>query len=155
MKKIYSIAIWIAATICSLSLTSCGDAWAPGPPPGPGNGFYDSALTGCYWELWQINSHLVSPAETNYLEFIGNGRGWYYYLRNGAPYEEKMTYWCEYSDNYVSDYQINIRYSSGSPTTMNYWFSSGGNYLWMQWYSYGYGTTTYVYRAVSRLPAPF
>lgn len=155
MKKIYTLLTALAALICAATLTSCDAEWNPAPPPGPGNTFYDSSLTGCYWELWQVNSRPVSPGEMNWLEFLGNGRGWYYYLHNNAPYEEKMTYWCQYSDNYTSDYQINIRYSTGSPSTMNYWFTSGGNYLWMQWYSYGHGTTTYVYRAVSRLPAPF
>ena len=64
----------------------------------------------------------------NCLEFNGNGRGWYYYLRGGTPYEEPMSYWCQYSVNNVSDFQVNIRYSGSSPSTMNYWFSHGGNY---------------------------
>ncbi len=153
MKKTYSLIAILAAVMLSATLVSCDDGWVPAPGPGPGNTFYDYSLTGC-WELYQVNSTPVLPSEMNWMEFNGNGRGWYYYLRNGAPYEERMNYWCEYSYNSVSDYQINISYGNGSPTTMNYWFTHGGNYLWMQWYSYNHGTTTYVYRSVSGLPQP-
>ena len=153
MKKIYTWLLLSASLICSVALTSCGDNWVPGPAPGYDD-FYDPALTGL-WELTEINGGYVLPSEVNCLEFNGNGRGWYYYLRGGVPYEEPMSYWCQYSVNNVSDFQVNIRYSGSSPSTMNYWFSHGGNYLYMEWYSYGHGVVTSVYRSVSSLPRPW
>lgn len=155
MKKIYNILLAAVAILSVSSLTSCGDVWVSAPGPGHDATFYDRDLTGCYWELWQVNSQIVHPSEVNYLEFFGNGRGYYYYLRNNVPYQETMTYWCQYSGYGTSQYQINIRYANGSPTTMDYWFTNGGNYLCLQWYAAGYGTTTYVYRPVGQLPRPF
>lgn len=153
MKKTYPFLLALAAILASLSLTSCDDGWEPGPPPGYSD-FYDSALIGL-WELVEINGAAVPPDRVNCLEFNGNGRGWYYYLERGVPYEEHMSYWCQISNNGYSDYQVNVSYSGSTPTTMNYWFTHGGNYLYMQWYTYSHGTMTYVYRSVSSLPYPF
>lgn len=151
MKKLYTLLLSLIAITSVGMFTSCDDGWVPGPGPGPGNDFYDGALNG-FWELYQVNGSIVAPDRINYLEFNGNGRGWYYYYRNGAPLEERISYWCQYSGNSTSDYQINIRYENGSAATMAYWFTHNGNYLWMQWYAYNQGTTTYVYRSVSGFP---
>ena len=151
MKKVHLLISVTLAMLCAISFTSCDDGWDPGPPPGPGNNFYDNALTG-YWELYQVNGQVVDAFDVNYMQFNGNGRGWYYYYRNGAPYEERLSYWCQYSGSTTSYYQVNIRYENGSASTMSYWFTHGGNYLWLQWYASSHGTVTYVYRAVNGFP---
>lgn len=155
MKKIYTVMAAVAAIFLSFTLTSCEDDWGPGYPPGPGDTFYDTALTGCYWELYQVNSSVVDPDEVNILEFFNNGRGYYYELENGRPFRDNTSWWCQWSNNSTSDYQINLIIEGKSPSTMNYWFTHNGNYLWMQWYNRYEGTTTYVYRAVDTLPYPF
>lgn len=131
------------------TLSGCGivDSWNPMPPSGWDNTFYDRALYG-KWKLVQANGRPVSTYDTNFLDFYGNGRGAYYYYSNGAPYSERIAYWCEDSYNSTSRYKINIQYESGQASTMNYWFTDGGDVLWMQWMTSG-GTVTYMYRLVS------
>ena len=139
--------------LMGISLTSCyvDDGWSPVPPYGWDNTFYDTRLNG-YWQLVQINSDPVGGYETNYLFFNGGGRGRYYYYDRGARYWENMAYWCQGSVSGTSDYQINIQYeTAGNPTTMNYWFSHGGNTLWMQWRT-GSRVQTYVYDAIGSAP---
>lgn len=139
----------LAALLATLALTGCND-WEPGPPP-YNNNFYDRALNGA-WELVQINSTPVNPGEANFLDFYGNGRGSYYYYRNGALYRERMSYWCQYSyGSGASDYLINIAYGPDAPTTMSYWWTDGGNRLWMQWMA-DRGPVTYIYAPVRSVP---
>ncbi len=148
----------IVAIFFSSTLTSCDENWIPDYPPGGTNdSFYDNSLTGCYWELCQVNSSIVRPNEVNVLEFFRNGTGYYYYFDEGIPKRMYTDWWCEWSNNNVSKYQINISYGGDLPMTMNYWFTSDryDDYLWIQWYSHYYGTTTYIYRAVNDLPRQF
>ncbi len=135
----------------SVLFTSCDtdDYWYDGP--GWDNGtFYDSDLNG-YWMLVQANSVEVTGNERNYLFFNGRGRGTYYFWDNGRRYTEGTYYNCQYSNSGTSDYQINLQYGNGRPTTMNYWFSHGGNTLWLQWRDYG-RVTTYVYDRINGAP---
>lgn len=121
------------------------------PPSGWTNTFFDRDLNG-FWRLVQINSQYVDDYDTNYLYFNGDGRGRYYYYRKGRLFWETTAYWCQASVNGASYYQINLQYeSSGSPTTMNYWFTNGGDTLWMQWRN-SYGVQTYVYDYQSYAP---
>lgn len=136
----------IMAVMMSLGLSSCyvDAGWNPAPPGGWTTTFYDSRLDG-YWELYTVNGRYVNGDMVNYLYFNGNGRGRYYYYNNGMRYWENTAYWCQDSNNGNSYYQINLQYeSSGSPTTMNYWFSDGTRYLTMEWRN-SYGWQSYVY----------
>lgn len=118
----------------SIVLTGCvdDDYWPYSPPPGWGaNYFYDSRLDGS-WELVQANSSPVDPYDTNYMDFYGDGHGRYYYYRNSHPYSEEMAYFCQRSRSTTTNYQINIQYEDGTGSTMAYWFTDGGNTLWLQ-----------------------
>jgi hypothetical protein len=65
---------------------------------------------------------------------------------------ENTAYWCQRSSGGNSYYQVNIQYeTSGSPTTMNYWFTDNGDTLWMQWRN-SYGLQTYIYYYQDYLP---
>ncbi|MDE5789920.1 MAG: hypothetical protein K2H96_01640 [Muribaculaceae bacterium] len=135
----------------SVMFTSCDsdDYWYDGP--GWNNGsFYDPDLGG-YWELVQANSVNAEGYDKNYLYFNGRGRGTYFFWENGRRYVEDTYYDCQYSNSGTSDYQINLQYGNGRPTTMNYWFTHGGNTLWLQWRDYG-RVTTYVYDRINRAP---
>ena len=66
------------------------------------------------------------------------------------------------NSQYVGGYDVNYLYFNGdgrgeylyydhSPTTMNYWFTDGGDALWMQWRN-SYGLQTYVYVYEPRMP---
>lgn len=151
MKKLYTLrilALSIFALVLLSPLTSCddNDAWAPVPPYG-WNTFFDNRLNGT-WQLVQANGRPVTGYDVNYMDFYGNGRGRYYYYSGGRPDSEQMAYWCQVSDNSNSNYQMNIQYEYGSPSTVNYWFTDRGAHLWMQWQS-GAGVITYVYEAVA------
>lgn len=154
MKKYllkYALPILTAILLAPL-FTSCivddGDGWYPAPPSG-WNYFYDSSLNGS-WQLVQANDLPVSQYETNYMYFNGDGRGTYYYYRNGRLFAEDMAYYCQEAYQGASRYQINIQYEYDSPVTMSYWFS--GNTLWLQWTD-GYGdVTTYLYRPARYIP---
>lgn len=140
--------------ICSLAFTSCDveDEWYDGPS-GWGNAFYDSRLEGI-WQLVQADGIDVGRYDTNYLDFLGDGRGYYYYYRIGEPYSERMKYYCQESDSPSSRYQINLQYEYSSPVTMSYWFSdSTGRVLWLSWYDNNIDrTVTYLYRPVKGAP---
>ena len=128
------IFMMLLLAVGSATLTGCSVdvGWDPDPPYGWNNTFYDSALDGC-WRLTTINSQYVSGYAVNYLYFGGNGRGEYLYYDNGRRYVENTAYWCQ-RNNSASGYQINLQYETAySPTTMNYWFTDGGDTLWMQW----------------------
>lgn len=145
MKK-SSLLLAFVAVLASTGLTSCyvGADWYPEPPMDWNNTFYDSRLNG-YWQLIQINGYNINPGEVNYLYFGGQGRGRYYYLDRGGRYWENTAYWCQNSAGGAGNYQINLQYqSSGSLSTMNYWFSDGNRDLWMQWTN-NQGTQTYLY----------
>ncbi|MEZ3518407.1 MAG: hypothetical protein K1V75_00495 [Muribaculaceae bacterium] len=142
-----------AVAAASVTLTGCAVdvGWDPTPPYGWDDTFYDPSLEGC-WRLHSINSRYVSGYSVNYLYFNGRGRGEYLYYTDGRPCTENTAYWCQHSTSGNSYYQINIQYeSSYSPTTMNYWFTDGGDTLWMQWRN-SYGLQTYVYVYDPRMP---
>lgn len=143
----------ILAAGLSFTLTGCAldVGWDPTPPYGWNSTFYDQALDGC-WRLESINSQYVGGYDVNYLYFNGDGRGEYLYYNHGRPCVENTAYWCQRSNSGGSYYQINLQYeSSYSPTTMNYWFTDGGDALWMQWRN-SYGLQTYVYVYEPRMP---
>lgn len=142
----------VALAAGSALFTGCSVdvGWDPTPPYGWTNTFYDSALDGC-WRLTTINSQYVSGYSVNYLVFDGYGRGEYLYYDNGRRYVEQTAYWCQRVNNGGSGYQINLQYESDySPTTMNYWFTDGGDTLWMQWRN-SYGLQTYTYTVTNHV----
>jgi len=114
------------------------------------DGFYDRSLDG-YWELVQANSMEVKPGEENYIFFNGRGRGLYFFYENGRRYTEDIYYICQDAYGGNADYQVNIQYGNGRPTTTDYWFTHGGNTLWMQWREGG-RIVTYVYDRIPRAP---
>lgn len=142
----YRVMPFIFAILGCVGLTSCyvDDGWTPSPPYGWSDTFFDSRLNG-YWKLEQVNSQVVEGYEVNFLYFGGNGRGRYYYYDNGQRYWENTAYWCQNSVSGNSNYQINLQYeTSGSPSTMNYWFTDSNRTLWMQWVN-KQGVQTYLY----------
>ena len=137
----------------SVLLTSCDDDdyWPYSPPSAWGsNYFYDTRLNG-EWELTQANSESVGRYDTNYMDFLGNGHGRYYYYSNSRQCSEEMAYFCQRSDSNTTNYQINVQYEDGSASTMAYWFTDSDNSLWLQWMANGQ-TVTYLYRRVSSIP---
>lgn len=148
MKK--NLIYFAISAIALLTLPSCGymDTWDPEPPYG-WDSYSDPDLTGT-WELYQVNSQYVRGDEVNYMQFNGNGRGYYYYYDRGYRETEKLAYWCQRSVSGTSTMQINIQYEYGNPSTMNYWFTDR-NTLWMQWRNSN-GVQTYVYKYYSGLP---
>ena len=153
LRKRNALLIAAAMALAGLSLQSCyDDGWYPKPPYGWYDTFYDGRLTG-YWQLDEVNSQPVGPANVDYLYFNGDGRGIYYYWDRGVKYWENTAYWCQQSNGAgASAYQINLQYqTSGSPTTMNYWFTNGNRELWMQWRN-AYGVQTYIYRPIPGPP---
>lgn len=137
----------VLAMLLAVVTSACGDIdyWDPVGPTGWN--FNDTRLQG-YWQLVEINGGAVTGYDTNYLEFFGNGRGEYYYYRNATPRSEDIAYWCQNAEYGDSRYQINIQYANGSASTMNYWFSSSGNTLYLRWNSTN-GIYTYAYARVS------
>lgn len=149
-NKIFPLLAAMFIALCA-GLTSCGDDdWWGGPPDG-WDTFNDTRLEG-YWRLVQSNSEDVSLSDTNYLYFNGNGRGEYYYLRNGIQNVENTVYYSQDSNSGTSNYQINIQYQYSNPVTMNYWFTHGGSTLWMQWRTGNGAVQTYVYDRINRAP---
>ncbi len=153
-KSIFRTLLLSGVIVASmLGLTSCyvdgGDWW--GNPPYGWNTFNDTRLDG-YWMLVQYNSDPVPSGNANYMYFNGNGFGYYYYLENGRPYREQMRYWCQDAVGGARNYQINIQYEYSSPLTTSYWFTHGGNTLWMQWTTNGGRVQTYVYDRVNGAP---
>ncbi|MDE7412579.1 MAG: hypothetical protein K2N05_02145 [Muribaculaceae bacterium] len=134
----------------SVFFSSCetDSYWWDGP--GYEGYMYDPTLTG-YWVLVQDNSRPVAPGRENYLMFNGRGYGNYYYYENGRRYIMDTYYDCQYSNSGVSDFQMNLQYGNGYPTTINYWFTNGRNTLWMQWREYG-RVNTYVYDRINGAP---
>lgn len=145
------IVLLVVAVGLSASLTSCDtdDYWYDGP--GWNDGTFNDPDLGGYWALVQINSENVSGYDMNYLYFNGRGRGEYYYWDNGRRYVMPTYYNSQYSGYGGDTYQINLQYGNDRPTTMNYWFTHGGNTLWFQWNEYG-RTTTYVYDRINSAP---
>lgn len=140
MKKIYTlIALFVAVTAMSISLTSCDEDYYGRP----GN-TYDPDLIGT-WELYQADGRPVVGYQVNWLEFYRNGTGTYYYYSNGYQYSMGLNYGVQW---YSGTSQLYINYSDGSSTSMDYWFNSNATYLYTQWYEYGV-RHTYVYRYVN------
>lgn len=151
IKKLLTLIVGIAMVLgMSMTLTSCesDDYWYDGP--GWDNGFYDRNLTG-FWELVQVDSHAAMGYDKNYLFFDGRGYGTYFYWERGSRYEMPTYYDCQYSNSGTSDYQMNLQYGNGYPTTINYWFTNGGLTLWMQWREGG-RVITYVYDRINGAP---
>lgn len=151
--KSAKLVLAMVCVACALLLSGCyvDSGWSPSPPYGWNNTFYDQSLNG-YWQLVQINGATVTGYDVNFLYFNGGGRGKYYYYSDGRRMWENTAYWCQEAVSGNSYYQINLQYeTSGSPTTMNYWFAGGGNTLYLQWKSYN-GVQTYVYSAVRGAP---
>ena len=108
-------------------------------------------LTGCVDDdYWPYSP--VGPYDTNYMDFYGDGHGRYYYYRNSHPYSEEMAYFCQRSGSTTTNYQINIQYEDGTGSTMAYWFTDGGNTLWLQWQTGNGRVMTYLYDRVSYIP---
>ena len=136
----------IAVICCTGLLTSCDDDddWY-----GP-SGFYDNRLTG-YWELVEYNDRPVFADDVNYMFFGGNGYGYYYYWENGRRYIDDLYYESQQAMSGYSDYQLNLQYGNGYPTTVNYWFENR-NVLVMQWPNSYNRLETYVYERVYGAP---
>lgn len=150
-RNLIALAVLAVASIGALS--SCypnSSPWWTSPPYG-WDTFNDSRLSG-YWQLVQYNSDPVSSSATNYLYFNGNGYGRYYYYDNGYRTSEQTRYWCQDAVSGASTYQINIQYEYSSPLTTSYWFTHGGNTLWLQWTTTGGRVQTYVYDRINRAP---
>lgn len=139
---------------CASILTSCedDDYWSYGPPDGWGsNYFYDRNLDGD-WELSQVNFQPVERGDVNYLEFIGNGKGYYFYYSNGRLLQEDIAYFCQEKGPGSDSYKINIRYrDTGTASTMSYSLSNGNTSLLMSWRAQG-ETITYVYSKIPSVP---
>lgn len=131
----------------STALTGCDDGGGYWGPPVPSGGYFDPTLTGA-WQLVQINNRPVAGYDVNYLDFYGGGSGRYYYYHNGQPYQERISYWC--AAGYTRQ-TITINYENGQSSTMNYWFSAGDTYLWLEWQTGG-GYVTYCYQYVNSIP---
>lgn len=144
MKHILRTLVIASLIVCGASfVTSCDDGgywW-----PDNNNTYLDSNLIGS-WQLIQINEMAVTPNETNYLRFFNNGTGYYYYLLNGNKIREQIGWICMAGYNRDT---ISIRYQDGRTATMNYWFSGGNNYLYLNWNTSTQGTITYCYRYVT------
>lgn len=148
MKKTlrFPLLTGLFAVICmTLALSSCtsDDYWYDGPD------YTDSRLDGL-WQQVQAQGRPVSAFDTQYFDFFGNGRGYYYYYQNGRLVRERINYQCQPSVSGASRYQVNISYENGGTSTINYWFTGGD--LWMSWMTNGGTTVTYVYKPISSLP---
>lgn len=148
LNHILLLIIFTALSTGFLSSCVTDDDW--GYYPDGGNAFYDSRLEG-WWVLTQANGQNVTYYDTNYLEFLGSGRGYYYYYVNGREYSERMTYFCQESGSPSSRFQINLQYGNSQPTTMTYWFTDNNDSLWLQWLTAS-GTVTYLYRPYTGTP---
>lgn len=138
----------------STLLTNCvnDDYWPYNPPSGWGsNYFFDSRLNGS-WQLTQANSSPVSTYDSNYMDFLGNGKGRYYYYQNSRPLSQQMAYFCQRSGSNTTNYQINVQYEDGSASTMAYWFTDNNDTLWLQWQTNSGRTVTYLYSRVYTIP---
>lgn len=145
--------IVVLSLLGSSVLTSCivvNDPW-DGDGGYVNNIYYDSYLTGV-WQLYSVNGSPVGGTQTNWLQFNGNGRGYYFYFNYGNRMVMNMNYECMdgYNNYYGSNTILNLYYGNDlNPQSMYYWYE--GNSLVMQW-SDRYQTTTYVYRAVPNAP---
>jgi hypothetical protein len=143
MKKFYLAFAMICALLSGGLFTSCDD----GDGPYPSGTYYDPMLIGT-WQLISANGSEVTINDTNYLRFLGNGVGRYYYQYQGQEFIEKMTYWC--FDNNGTTNSMTIAYGKNSPTTVNYYFTDAGTLLWMQWPT-GNGNVTYCYKTTDNI----
>lgn len=149
MKHILRTLLIATVALFSMGgLTSCDDGddgywWGPSDD----NTYYDTNLKGT-WQLIQINNTTVTPNETDYLQFGNGGRGYYYYLEQGMRMVERTRWIC--NAGYYRD-TITIRYANGRVATMNYWFTEGANYLYLNWTTSNQGQYTYVYRYVGNV----
>lgn len=132
-----------AALLALASLSSCDsgndDYWWGDDGS---NAYYDSNLLGT-WQLIQINGQAVSPLQTNYMEFQSGGRGYYFYYSAGLQATQRLIWVCQ--AGYYRD-TITVRYQDGSQSSMNYYFTEGRNYLYLNWTTYNGAQYTYCYR---------
>lgn len=132
------------AILAAISFTACDDGdddywWGTGT-----NTYYDTNLYGT-WELIQINERAVTGEQTNYLEFTGQGMGYYFYYSGGLQNTQRINWICNAGYNRDT---ISIRYQDGSTSTMNYYFGSGADYLYLQWNTAQGNVMTYCYRYI-------
>ena len=146
LRAITVVALMFATLTGMVSLSGCDDdnGWWVDPPA---NTYIDRELYG-NWELLMINGATIPLSDVNYLTFRGGGYGDYYYLDHGQAYVEEIFYWCNANYNRQT---LTINYQNGGQATMDYWFSSGGDYLYMQWRTTS-GLVQYVYQRVGSVP---
>lgn len=130
------------AIMAAISFTSCDDGDDYWWGPNDNNQYYDSNLIGT-WQLVEANGQAVTPSDTNYLEFLTGGRGYYFYYTGGIQATQRTLWVC--NAGYYRD-SVTIRYQDGRQSTMNYWFTDGANYLYLQWRTANGNQYTYVYR---------
>lgn len=139
--NLYTLIIALLATI---ALSSCESE--PYPPPGYHDSYIDSDLTGT-WELAYVDGYEVYRANTHWLDFYGDGRGYYYYYEHGNEYNLPFDYYSEY----VYDESIlYLFYADGTCAEMYYWYNYDYSTLYLQWYERG-RTTTYTYYRVGAI----
>ena len=109
------------AIMAAISFTSCDDGDDYWWGPNDNNQYYDS----------------------NLLEFLTGGRGYYFYYTGGIQATQRTLWVC--NAGYYRD-SVTIRYQDGRQSTMNYWFTEGANYLYLQWRTANGNQYTYVYR---------
>ena len=136
-----TLVLTAVALVATVSFTSCDDGddgwWGP-----IDDTYLDANLDGV-WQLYMANGQLVSPYDTSYLEFFGNGTGFYYYYVNGMQSVQRTRWICNRS---YSRQTLTIRYQDGAQDSMNYWFNSTGHYLYLNWYTGSGYEMTYCYR---------
>lgn len=137
------MALAAIALMAVTGITSCDDGddgywWGPDT----GNSYYDSNLLGT-WRLIQINEQTVAPSQTNYLEFTANGGGYYFYYSGGIQATQRIRWICNAGFNRDT---LTIQYQDGHQSTMNYYFTAGTDYLYLNWTTYTGRQMTYCYQ---------
>lgn len=144
MKQLVrTISMAAIAIVAALSIASCSDGdddywWGPDNS----NNYYDSNLMGT-WQLIQINGNNVTAGQTNYLRFTGKGSGYYYYYSGGLRSTQRIAWVCTAGFNRDT---ITIHYQDGTTSTMNYYFTAGADYLYLNWTTYTGQQMSYCYR---------
>lgn len=149
MKRFKSLLPLLASLLLMVAIQGCGPVnnnWYPVD----NNDYADPNLTGT-WILVQYNSDNIPLNEANWLYFDGRFRGYYYYYQGGRPCTQQIRYWNQYYSGSNRNY-ISIQYADGGSMEGNYWFTHGGNTLWIQWTDRGGFVQTYVYDRVNNAP---
>lgn len=143
----------VAAILMAAGLTGCisndNPSWVE---PVSKKSFLDTRLSG-YWALEQYKGAEAIGSDTDYMYFIGDGRGLYYWRARGKEHTEQLSYWSQPAVSGDSKSQVNIQYGYAQPVTANYWFTDSDNILWLQWNTADSGEAeTYVYRRIDGAP---